>query len=138
MSDPVADRITALTDELASLDRQAARLSTDRADRAADLERARRIRAEATATAARLEREPQDARELADTLDRLAHRIRTAPRRSFTAMRAQQLLDRITAPSCALSTAEKLDAARGTLRAFSDGLNDDLTLHHPGDRAWNE
>lgn len=77
--------------------------------------------------------------QLHDLLDRLRLRIATAPKLSYTAKQADDLVIFVTSPACTLSTAQKCRALADTLRGFKRGLEySDATLHHPGDRAPHE
>jgi ATPase subunit of ABC transporter with duplicated ATPase domains len=131
--------VARLENDVDTLDTQISFFADLRAVKIKSLDLARAVLASATAQAQRLEREPQDARELQDALENLRRRIASAPARSHTAAQAQRLIARLEKPNCTLSTAEKLADVRATLRTFRDGLTySDPIHHHPGDRHRDE
>ncbi len=69
---------------------------------------------------------------LAELTERLQRRIATSPPRSETARAARRQLDNFENPDCPLSTAQKLQAVRDTLRNYQRGLQfSDPVLYPP-------
>jgi hypothetical protein len=74
-----------------------------------------------------------DEQKLEDAIATLRALIAASPKLSATAANARRLIENVTAES-ALTTAQKLEALRETLRGYAHARLVDNVLSHPGDR----